>query len=189
MKETDHKPDSVKVHQGVSRTPELIQHCQELRSQQISKDQHLTIPSASEQVSTASSSSPVSSLSMHLPSIEAQSPAPFVTAAATATITAATPIMSPPQPMIISSPPSSSSSSPSTSNPASASNYQKHHRHQKTLRDKQSFRYIVRSLIAGGIAGCAAKTAVAPLDRVKILFQTNNPHFEKYTGMLLDLLS
>ena len=27
-----------------------------------------------------------------------------------------------------------------------------------------------------------AKTAVGPLDRVKILFQASNPHFQKYTG-------
>ncbi|KAJ3219353.1 hypothetical protein HDU67_001572 [Dinochytrium kinnereticum] len=49
-------------------------------------------------------------------------------------------------------------------------------------KDKRSLSYITRSLLAGGIAGCAAKTTIAPLDRVKILFQTNNPHFEKYSG-------
>ncbi|KAI5868506.1 mitochondrial carrier protein LEU5 [Durotheca rogersii] len=48
--------------------------------------------------------------------------------------------------------------------------------------DKHSVGYMLRSGIAGGIAGCAAKTTVAPLDRVKILFQTNNPHFAKYTS-------
>ncbi|KAI0022697.1 mitochondrial carrier protein LEU5 [Xylariomycetidae sp. FL0641] len=47
---------------------------------------------------------------------------------------------------------------------------------------KHSVDYIVRSGIAGGLAGCAAKTAVAPLDRVKILFQTSNPQFAKYTN-------
>jgi len=48
--------------------------------------------------------------------------------------------------------------------------------------DKHSFDYMMRSSIAGGLAGCAAKTTVAPLDRVKILFQTGNPQFAKYTS-------
>lgn len=48
--------------------------------------------------------------------------------------------------------------------------------------DKKSYEYLVKSGIAGGIAGCAAKTVVGPLDRVKILFQTQNPQFAKYTG-------
>ncbi|KAI9731388.1 MAG: hypothetical protein M1834_005294 [Cirrosporium novae-zelandiae] len=52
---------------------------------------------------------------------------------------------------------------------------------QKQL-DKQSFQYVIRSGIAGAMAGCAAKTIVGPLDRVKILFQTSNPDFQKYAG-------
>nr|POE72267.1 mitochondrial carrier protein leu5 [Quercus suber] len=47
---------------------------------------------------------------------------------------------------------------------------------------KQSLEYVVRSGVAGGLAACAAKTVVAPLDRVKILFQASNPQFQKYTG-------
>ncbi|KAI5304099.1 hypothetical protein KEM56_006849 [Ascosphaera pollenicola] len=47
--------------------------------------------------------------------------------------------------------------------------------------DKQSPGYIIRSGLAGGLAGCAAKTIVGPLDRVKILFQTSNPCFRQYS--------
>ncbi|CAG8455871.1 12002_t:CDS:2 [Funneliformis mosseae] len=48
--------------------------------------------------------------------------------------------------------------------------------------NKQSLSYIIRSGLAGGVAGCVAKTVIAPLDRVKILFQTNSPLFQKYAG-------
>ncbi|KAK0659825.1 Mitochondrial carrier protein LEU5 [Lasiodiplodia hormozganensis] len=48
--------------------------------------------------------------------------------------------------------------------------------------DKRSWEYIIKSGVAGGVAGCAAKTVVGPLDRVKILFQASNPQFQKYTG-------
>lgn len=53
---------------------------------------------------------------------------------------------------------------------------------QKRKIPKQSWEYVVRSGVAGGIAACAAKTVVGPLDRVKILFQASNPQFQKYTG-------
>lgn len=51
--------------------------------------------------------------------------------------------------------------------------------------DRQSLDYILKSGLAGGLAGCAAKSLVAPLDRVKILFQTSNPQFARYSGQRL----
>lgn len=53
--------------------------------------------------------------------------------------------------------------------------------------DKRSLAYVWRSLVAGGVAGCVAKTVIAPLDRVKILFQTNNPKFQRHSGAFAQL--
>ncbi|KAG8835605.1 hypothetical protein FRC17_002197 [Serendipita sp. 399] len=51
-----------------------------------------------------------------------------------------------------------------------------------TKHDQSSVNYWVRSIIAGGFAGGVAKTAVAPLDRVKILFQTHNQDYIRFIG-------
>ncbi|KAH7248852.1 mitochondrial carrier domain-containing protein [Fusarium redolens] len=52
-----------------------------------------------------------------------------------------------------------------------------------------SLEYVWKSGVAGGLAGCAGKTVVAPLDRVKILFQASNPRFAKYTGSWVGVAS
>ncbi|KAF8261491.1 mitochondrial carrier domain-containing protein [Lactarius quietus] len=42
---------------------------------------------------------------------------------------------------------------------------------------------VILSGIAGGVAGCVSYlSVVAPLDRVKILFQASNPEYQKYAG-------
>ncbi|KAJ8361505.1 hypothetical protein SKAU_G00180300 [Synaphobranchus kaupii] len=46
--------------------------------------------------------------------------------------------------------------------------------------------YWVRSFAAGGVAGCCAKSTIAPLDRVKILLQAQNHHY-KHLGAFATL--
>ncbi|RKO97368.1 hypothetical protein CXG81DRAFT_13859 [Caulochytrium protostelioides] len=59
--------------------------------------------------------------------------------------------------------------------------------HAAEPRPQQNLTYAFKTFVAGGLSGCVAKTAIAPLDRVKILFQTANPQYAKYAGSLLGL--
>jgi len=46
------------------------------------------------------------------------------------------------------------------------------------MEDKFSSEKVVKSMVSGGLAGMCAKTAVAPLDRCKILLQAQNVHYK-----------
>ncbi|CAN6568285.1 hypothetical protein ACFX2I_000765 [Malus domestica] len=46
---------------------------------------------------------------------------------------------------------------------------------------------VCKSLVAGGVAGGVSRTAVAPLERMKILLQVQNPHNIKYNGTIQGL--
>lgn len=51
---------------------------------------------------------------------------------------------------------------------------------------QKDYYYWLRSFTAGGVAGCCAKSTIAPLDRVKILLQAQNPHY-KHLGVFATL--
>ncbi|KAF3448675.1 hypothetical protein FNV43_RR09388 [Rhamnella rubrinervis] len=52
---------------------------------------------------------------------------------------------------------------------------------------KDALLSVCKSLIAGGVAGGVSRTAVAPLERLKILLQVQNPHSIKYSGTVQGL--
>ncbi|KXG46509.1 Mitochondrial carrier protein [Penicillium griseofulvum] len=55
------------------------------------------------------------------------------------------------------------------------------YRTPKSNEDSSNLDFALRNGLAGGVAGCAAKTIVAPLERIRILFQTSHSHFVRYS--------
>ncbi|XP_051167002.1 solute carrier family 25 member 16-like [Leptopilina boulardi] len=53
------------------------------------------------------------------------------------------------------------------------------------MSDK-NLEFVMKSLLAGGVAGMCSKTTVAPLDRIKILLQAHNSHY-KHLGVFSGL--
>ncbi|KAI4502824.1 hypothetical protein M0802_001868 [Mischocyttarus mexicanus] len=54
------------------------------------------------------------------------------------------------------------------------------------IEKKKNYEFLVKSLLAGGVAGICSKTTVAPLDRIKILLQAHNKHY-KHLGVVSGL--
>ncbi|KAK6129958.1 hypothetical protein DH2020_036352 [Rehmannia glutinosa] len=59
--------------------------------------------------------------------------------------------------------------------------------HEGVKASSRGFLSICKSLVAGGVAGGVSRTAVAPLERLKILLQVQNPHNVKYNGTVQGL--
>ncbi|XP_063537463.1 solute carrier family 25 member 16-like [Cydia strobilella] len=57
-----------------------------------------------------------------------------------------------------------------------------------TMEKKNDLDFIMKSLLAGGVAGMCAKTTVAPLDRIKILLQAQSIHY-KHHGVIGGLMA
>ncbi|XP_076639369.1 solute carrier family 25 member 16 [Colletes latitarsis] len=54
------------------------------------------------------------------------------------------------------------------------------------VESEKNYEFILKNLIAGGVAGMCSKTTVAPLDRIKILLQAHNKHY-KHLGVFSGL--
>ncbi|EMR08753.1 hypothetical protein PNEG_02926 [Pneumocystis murina B123] len=59
---------------------------------------------------------------------------------------------------------------------------------KKQDNEENNRNFWINTGIAGGVSGCVAKTIIAPLDRIKILFQTSNPHYLEYSKMRFGFL-
>lgn len=54
------------------------------------------------------------------------------------------------------------------------------------MESEKDYEFVLKSLVAGGIAGMCSKSTVAPLDRIKILLQAHNKHY-RHLGVLSGL--
>ncbi|XP_063973211.1 solute carrier family 25 member 16-like isoform X1 [Diachasmimorpha longicaudata] len=54
------------------------------------------------------------------------------------------------------------------------------------VQEQRNYEFVLKSLLAGGVAGMCSKTAVAPLDRIKILLQAHSKHY-KHLGVFSGL--